>query len=219
MGRSAIYSDGLFPEICGYRDDDMTVTTCPCTEADAAIVKHHYSHKATSNRFLSLTVNNGLGYMQLGYGIRPRMKHTISKNITADNYCEFDRMWLSDDLPKNSESKAISLLLDFLRVAHPRIKYVITYADESAGNNGTIYRASNAVYIGHVPCEFYVLPTGERVHPVSMYHRHKTRAKAVLERLYPGIVHIKGQYKQRRFVYPMDRYARRDIQRVVQQYS
>lgn len=219
MGRRAIYSTGLFPEVCGYEDDSMRVEVCDSDKADAEIVKHHYSHKATNNRFLSVAVNGSMGFMQLGYGIRPRMKHTISSNITADNFCEFDRMWLSDELPKNSESKAISLLLDFLRVAHPRIKYVITYADESVGNAGTIYRASNAVYVGHVPCDFYVLPNGERVHPVSMYHRHKTRAKAALQKIYPGIVHIKGQYKQRRFVYPMDRYARRDIENARKPYA
>lgn len=211
MGREPILSDELFPRIVGYRDEAMTVAECSSREADEAIVMHHYSHKATSNRFLSMTVNNGMGYMQLGYGIRPAMKHTISKAITRENYCEFDRMWLSDELPKNSESRAIGLLMAYLRAAHPKIKYVITYADESVGNKGTIYKATNAIYLGSVPCDFYVLASGERVHPVSMYHRHKSRRKSVLENIYPGIKHIRGEFRQHRFVYPMDRYAMRDF--------
>ena len=213
MARTAIYSGGLFPEVCGYRDEVMSVEICDDKEADSKIVEHHYSGKRTPNRFMSLSVNGGMGYMQLGYGIRPKMKHTISENIASGNFCEFDRMWMSDELPKNSESKAISLMLDFLRVARPEIKYVITYADESVGNRGTIYRASNAVYVGSIPCDFFVLQSGERVHPVTMYHRHGTRSKKALEKIYPGIRHIWRTFKQRRFVYPMDRYARRDIEK------
>ena len=212
MGREPIYSDELFPKVVGYKDAHMELRECPTAEADAAIIKNHYSKKVTSNRFVSLSVNGDKGYIQLGYGIRPAAKHTISKAITRDNYCEFDRMWLSDELPKNSESKAIGLLMAYLKAAHPRIKYVITYADESAGNKGTIYLASNAIPIGSTQCDFYMLPSGERIHPVSMYHRHKTRAWATISKIYPGIRHIKGTYRQFRFIYPMDRYARRAIE-------
>ena len=173
--------------------------------ADEMVKKHHYSHKATKNRFKSFLVNDGLGVLQLGYGIRPRIKHKINKKITKDNYCEFDRMWLSDDLPKFSESQVISLLLSYLKQVYKQIKFVITYADESAGNTGVIYKATNAIRLGSVDCDFYLLPSGERIHPVSMYHRHGTRAKAFVEKQYPGIKHIKGEYKQFRFLYILDK--------------
>lgn len=58
---------------------------------------------------------------------------------------------------------------------------------------------------GGIPCDFYLLPGGERVHPVSMWHRHKTRAKKVMEEIYPGIKHIKGEFKQNRFLYILDK--------------
>lgn len=115
---------------------------------DPYVIKHHYSHKTTKNRFKSFLVNKDKGILQLGYGIRPHMKHTISRLITKENYCEFDRMWLSDDLPKNSESQVIGLLLSYLKQVYPQIKFVITYADESAGNSGTIYKATNAIRLG-----------------------------------------------------------------------
>jgi hypothetical protein len=169
------------------------------------VKKYHYSHKTTKNRFKSFLVNDGMGVLQLGYGIRPRMKHTVSKLITKDNYCEFDRMWLSDKLPKFSESQVISLLLSYLKQVYKNIKFVITYADESAGNKGTIYKATNAIRLEPIDCDFYILPGGERIHPVSMYHRHKTRAKAFLEKQYPGIKHVKGEYKQLRFLYILDK--------------
>jgi len=142
---------------------------------DKLVVKHHYSHKST-NRFLSFLVCGQQGFLQLGYGIRPHEKHTISKLITKDNYCEFDRMWLSDDLPKYSESRVIGLLLSYLKQVYKRIQFIITYADGSVGNVGTIYKATNAIVTGKFPVDFYLLTSGERVHPVSMWHRHKSRA-------------------------------------------
>ena len=192
-------------------------------EAKELVEKYHYSHKATPNHFLSFDVNNGLGVIQLGFGIRPRMKHTISKLITKDNYCEFDRMWLSDELPKYSESKTIGILIKYIKKHHENIKFIITYADGSAGNRGIIYKATNALEIDPIMCDFYKLADGERVHPVSMWHRHKTRAWATMQELYPGIKHIKGTKKnpeyQYRFIYILNKGLRKKYQEEIRQRS
>jgi len=175
------------------------------------VIKYHYSHKTTKNRFKSFLINKDKGFMQLGYGIRPHMKHTISKLITKENYCEFDRMWLSDELPKNSESQCISLLLFYLKRSYPQIKFIITYADGSVGNTGIIYKATNAINLGDVPVDFYLLPSGERVHPVSMWHRHGTRAFGTLQKLYPGIKHLKNTERQYRFLYVLNNGLRKKV--------
>jgi hypothetical protein len=175
---------------------------------DKMVEQHHYSGKATQNRFISFLVNKDKGFLQLGYGIRPHMKHTISQYITTENYCEFDRMWLSDELPKFSESQVISLLLSYLKQAYPRIKFVITYADGSVGNTGIIYKATSAFSVGKVNLDFYLLPDGERVHPVTMWHRHKSRAWSLMRALYPGIKHITDDY-QYRYLYVLNRRLRK----------
>lgn len=204
--KELIYEKTLFGKSpIGITNGKIILKECANDKADEIIKKYHYSHKATKNRFKSFEVNNGTGYLQLGYGIRPRMKHTISKLITKDNYCEFDRMWLSDEMPKFSESQVISLLLSYLKQVYKRIKFVITYADGSVGNKGIIYQATNAIKLGKIPCDFYLLPSGERVHPVSMYHRHGTRAKSALEKIYPGIKHIKNGEYQYRYLYILDK--------------
>lgn len=200
----------------GITDGVMSLAEDETGQCDEIIRAHHYSRKTTKNRFLSMLVNDGLGAIQLGYGIRPHMKHTISPHITRENYCEFDRMWLSDELPKFSESRVIGLLLSYLRQVHRRIQFVITYADESVGNKGTIYRATNAIELDSVPVDFYILPTGERIHPVSMWHRHKTRSWDFVSRQYPGIKHIKSGknsgFQQRRFLYILNKSMRRKFQ-------
>jgi adenine modification enzyme len=211
--RDLIYNQDLVERRpVGITDGLISLVEDSSGRCDGIIQAHHYSHKTTKNRFLSFLVNGGLGAIQLGYGIRPKMKHTISTEITADNFCEFDRMWLSDDLPKFSESRTIGLLLSYIKRVHSRIKFIITYADESAGNKGTIYKATNAIQLESVKCDFYILPDGERIHPVSMYHRHKTRAKAFVEKQYPGIKHINGEFQQFRFLYILDNKLRRKFQ-------
>ena len=101
-------------------------------------------------------------------------------------------MWLSDDMPKFSETICLSLLHHYLRNAHPEIKVLISYADTSAGNKGTIYKAANYKLVDKIKADFYVLPSGERVHPVTMWHWHKTRAWGFLQKQYPGIKKAEG---------------------------
>ena len=163
---------------------------CDKAQADAIIVPHHFSHKVTKNSCLNLLVlykDKIRGAMQIGYGIRPHIKTEKGEVLDYHQVREFDRMWLSDEMPKFSETICLSLLHKYIRATHKEIKYLISYADTSIGNKGTIYKAANYEHIDTIKADFYVLPSGERVHPVTMWHRHKTRAWEVLTKLYPGI--------------------------------
>ena len=176
----------------------IKIKVCDKREADLIISKHHYSKKPTKNSFLSFLVfwkGDVHGALQLGYGIRPKIK----KGLNPDEVREFDRMWLSDDMPKFSETITISLLHKFLKVKHPKIKALISYSDTSVGNNRTIYKASNYELIDDIKADFYILENGERVHPVSMWHRHKTRAWKFLQDQYPNIKKADG--RQLKFIF------------------
>lgn len=172
----------------------IRIIECEKAEADSIICQHHYSHKVTQNSFVSLLViyhGRVEGALQCGYGIRQKIKG----EYRPEEVREFDRMWLSDTMPKFSETITLSLFHHYMRLAHPEVKVLISYADTTAGNNGTIYRAANYELIDRLRADFYLLPSGERVHPVSMWHRHGTRAWDFLQRQYPGIVHIRDGYQ------------------------
>jgi len=192
----------------GISDGRYWIIEAQNSVVDKLVVKHHYSHKPTKNRFLSFLVNDGKGFLQLGYGIKPQEKYTISSLITSGNFCEFDRMWLSDDLPKFAETRVISLLLSYLKQVYKRIKFVITYADGSVQNFGTIYKASNAISVGKVPVDFYVMPDGERIHPITIYHQTGGRKWSVIKERYKGIKHITNEF-QYRFLYILDKKMRK----------
>jgi len=75
----------------------------------------------------------------------------IKELYTAENqgnYMELSRLALSDELPKNSESRVIAISLKLLKKAEPKLLGVITYADTAYGHTGIIYRASNFRYLG-----------------------------------------------------------------------
>jgi hypothetical protein len=170
--------------IVGYEapDKGIKIVVCDRKEADPIIIQNHYSHKVAKNTFLSFLVyhyGKVSGALQIGYGINPRRKGTYNPDETR----EFDRMWLSDEMPKFSETITLSLLHHYLRKAHPEIKHLISYADNSSdvGNEGTIYKAANYKQIDKIKADFYILESGERVHPVTMWHRHGTRRWAFLQ--------------------------------------
>ena len=190
-----------------YNPVDIEVVECNHSLVDGMIARYHYSRKITSNRWKSFAVYyRGVlkGGMQIGYGIKPQEKEHIIEGANSTNVKEFDRMWLSDDMPKFSESKVISKLIKLLRMNYPEVKVLISYADGIRGKVGTIYQATGFVYVGYVNGEFYYIPSkDEWVHPVTMWHWHGTRKIEVLKKIYPDIKHVKGP--QYRYVFFLNR--------------
>ncbi len=116
-----------------------------------------------------------------------QIKILVCNKKDADEVREFDRMYLTDEMSKYSETITLSLLHHFLRKVYPNIKYIISYADTSVGNKGTIYKAANYKLIDKRKADFYILESDERVHPVTMWHRHGTRKWDFLIKQYPNI--------------------------------
>ena len=176
----------------GHGKKPISVRRAAKSDVDPIIKKHHYSGKPCPNSFCSLVVmysDLGVqGAVQIGYGIRPKKKEP--------GVVEFDRMWLDDVMPKYSETIVLSLVHKYLKHAFPNIHTLRTYADTSAGNTGTIYRAANYTETKRLKADFYILPDGERVHPVTMWHRHGTRKKAFLDIEYPGWKKADGEQIQ-----------------------
>ena len=72
-------------------------------------------------------------------------------------------------LPRNSESRAISMSLRLIKKYAPQIKWVISFADACSCGDGTIYRASNFVLTGiKENLNLAELPDGTRVHKMTL---------------------------------------------------
>lgn len=78
-------------------------------------------------------------------------------------------MAFDDVLPRNSESRAISIAMKLIRKNAPQIKWVISFADGCSCGDGTIYRASGFVLTAIKPNGNLVqLPNGEKIHKMTL---------------------------------------------------
>ena len=84
------------------------------------------------------------------------------------------RLWLRDELPRNSESRVLGIVLRSLK-RETDGKLLISYADPGAGHVGTVYQASGWRYLGQgEPTSYVRLPDGRLHHPRSVYDQYGT---------------------------------------------
>lgn len=149
----------------------------------AVIIEHHYSHRVVNNSYLHLGVYREgafVGVLQWGYALNPARAGKVVANTTQGQYLELNRMWLSDDAPRNSESRAISYSLKYIRRACPSVAWVQSYADERCQGLGVVYQACSFLYLGFHESPFYELD-GEVCHKLLLTaHKLTSRRGAYL---------------------------------------
>jgi hypothetical protein len=80
--------------------------------------------------------------MQIGPSINKNASINLVSDTHWNGYCELARMAFDDYLPKNSESRCISIMLKLIKKQAPHIEWMVSYADGAQCGDGAIYRAS-----------------------------------------------------------------------------
>lgn len=159
-----IYSNQLNmfgkPEIVGFGDSEFNIEVIPRTLANEIIVKNHYSKKYYSASYIHLGIfdHRGIrGVMQYGYAMNPASQESVVAETKIDQYLELNRLWVCDSMLRNTESKAISYSIKFIRKKYPQVKWIQTFADERCGKFGVVYQASNFKFYGeHIACFWFL---------------------------------------------------------------
>lgn len=155
------------------RVKEIVVKVIPGKVAAPFVKAHHYSGKIVQNSQLHFGcfLDGGLhGVMSFG----PSMdKRKILPLVETDNkteatkwneFIELNRMAFDDYLPRNSESRCLSIAFRLLRKNAPHIKYVISFSDATASGDGTIYRAAGFKLTQIKENKtILVMPDGERI--------------------------------------------------------
>jgi hypothetical protein len=145
--------------------------------AKELLVRSHYLHSMPGGTKLAFGVFNGdrlMGAVTLGVG--PFNAHRLVSGATHGDCIALTRLWLDDSLPKNSESRVVAVVLKSL-ARHTRLKFVVTYADPTAGHLGTIYQAGGWRYTGvSGPSVLYDLGDGVGRHSRTFGHSLGTRS-------------------------------------------
>lgn len=138
-------------EIVGYGSPELRVETISCWLARTVICAKHYSKRIVNNSYLHLGVFSGrelVGVMQWGYALNPNSGARVVTGTGNREYMELNRLWLHDNMPRNSESRAISYALKAIKQLYPSVQWVQSFADERCGRFGVVYQASNFDYVG-----------------------------------------------------------------------
>ena len=142
---------------------DMIVAPVSPSDVQEFARRYHY------------TATGGSAVWRWGLWHGPVLHGVVAYNLPTRTACEsvfgpehFDkvihmgRLVLSDESPRNSESRLIGGSLREIERNYPAIWCVLTYAAADVGHIGTVYQATNAIYTGTTGVEHYYVDTRGR---------------------------------------------------------
>lgn len=127
---------------------DLQIRSIDASHARAFVRAHHYSGKVDTRSQVHLGVywqDRLEGVLQFGPSIDKNKSIGIVADTPWNGFMELHRLAFTDRLPRNSESRAISVLI---RKHAPHVQWILSYADGTQCGDGTIYRASGFHLIG-----------------------------------------------------------------------
>ncbi len=113
--------------------------------ADACVERWRYSGRTYPKSRLHLGVwldGELLGAMQFGPPLQTSHLVGLVRDTKWNGFVELNRMAFSDRLPRNSESRALSIAMKMMRKHAPHIEWCVSFADGTQCGDGAIYRAA-----------------------------------------------------------------------------
>lgn len=158
------------------RTKEIKIVVIPSTLANEFIKRTHYSGKVVPNSQLHFGCYlDGMlhGVMSFGPSINKKGTIALVAGTKWNEFLELNRMAFDEALPRNSESRAISIAIRLIKKNAPHIKWVVSFADATQCGDGTIYRASGFKLVGIVKnTSLRTNPvTGEKVHIIQAHHQ------------------------------------------------
>jgi hypothetical protein len=182
----------------------LIVRPIPFVLARRLLEREHYLHSFPGGTKLAFGAFVGaslLGALTLGAG--PANAYSLVDGATPDDCLTLSRLWLSDDLPKNSESRFIGIVTRALK-RNTGLKFLVSYADPAQGHLGTIYQATGWVYTGQSQATpLYDIGDGRQYHSRSLSHSFGSHGLAHFQR--HGLnVRLVPQEAKFRYLYFLD---------------
>jgi hypothetical protein len=127
------------------RAKEIIVKVIPAKIANEFVKKHHYSGKVVNNsslHFGAFLDNKLHGVMSFGSPLDKRKVLPLVQPCLWNEMLELNRMAFDDYLPKNSESRCISIAFKLIKKNASHIKWILSFSDGTQCGDGSIYRAS-----------------------------------------------------------------------------
>lgn len=191
-----------------------TIEIKPCSfeAAKYAVMNWHYSKAMPSGKLVKFGVwedGKFIGAVVYGRGANPSVGEQFG--LSQFEICELVRVALTTH--QTPVSQIVSKTLKMLKQTNTGMRLVVSYADPSQGHKGGIYRAGNWLYVGStVPIRYFII-NGKKTHTRSA-NGSLAWARANKD---PNTKVIMTPPKLR-FVYPLDKQARRKYAKLVQEF-
>ncbi len=155
----------------------IVIRPIPTMAAKDLCQRHHYSHSYPGGSLLNFGMfveTQLLGVSVIGVG--PTNLHRYFREARPEQVMCLTRLWLDDQLGRNSESRCLAIILRHLRREQIIIKAVVAYSDPSVGHTGIIYRGAGFLFLGTSQATpRYRILDGTAQHSRSFSHRWGTR--------------------------------------------
>ena len=150
---------------------DLRLDFCSHEAARHAVLRWHYSRAMPAAKLVRIGVwekGKFVGAILYGSGANRHLARPFGLKSTEG--CELVRVALASGR-EHPTSKCLSISLKMLRRQSPGLKLIVSYADSKEGHLGTIYQATNWIYLGS-SAQPYLKVRGKIEHPRSLYDRH-----------------------------------------------
>ena len=160
----------------------------------------HYSKTVTAGRTINYGVwqeNNFVGTVIFGFGPCPTLGK--SEGFKPNEICELVRVALSGK--QIATSQVLAKCLKIFKKENPNIKAVYSYSDMNQDHYGTIYQATNWIYLGYKKSNHkWVNFKGEQIHNRSVKNQKVATAR--------GLMKVPQKIKHK-YVYPLTKKHKR----------
>lgn len=150
---------------------DLQLRVIPPNVANPFVRRVHYSGKVATTSTLHFGVfQDGALHGVMSFG-NPMAKRTVIGLVEGtpwNGMLELNRMAFDAKLPRNSESRCLSVAMKLIRRNAPHVKWILSFADATECGDGTIYRAAGFILTGiKKNASTARLPDGTSITPVS----------------------------------------------------
>lgn len=194
---------------------DVRIAAVDRDEARALLEKYHYSGTCGNNSVRYGVFLNDQLIGVCSFGQVTRLESIKDLGVDSGQYMELTRLCIKPGYNKhNLVSMLLGKSLRSLRMSNRDLRAIVTFADNTYGHDGTVYRAANFLEAGTSPPSYwYVDIGGWAIHKKTVWD--KAKARGLSEEDYAaecGYQRIDGSTKTK-FVYFFDKKLKQQFTR------
>ena len=198
---------------------DLRLDFCSHAAAKHAVMRWHYSRTPPAAKLVRIGVweaGRFVGAILYGSGANRHLARPFGLKMTEA--CELVRVALAPGR-KYPTSRCLAISLRLLKRQSPGLRVIVSYADTKEGHLGTIYQATNWIFIG-ASTQPYLKVKGKIEHPRSLYDRYGPKGQSLpwlRKNVDPNAQRVKMPAKLK-YVMPLDQEMREQLSPLAQPY-